>query len=30
MTIEIRPLSPTDGELFTSYISNMDFQHAPH
>jgi len=30
MTIEIRPLSPTDSEVFTSYISDMDFQHAPH
>lgn len=30
MTIEIKPLSPDLAETFTSYVSNMDFQHAPH
>ena len=30
MSIEIRPLTPDDSEVFTSYVSDMDFQHAPH
>lgn len=30
MTIEIRPLSPDLAEIFTSYVNNMDFHHAPH
>ncbi|NLE83769.1 MAG: GNAT family N-acetyltransferase [Chloroflexi bacterium] len=30
MTIEIKPLSPELAETFTSYINEMDFDHAPH
>ena len=30
MTIEIKPLSPDLAETFTSYVNNLDFQHAPH
>ncbi|MDD2522318.1 MAG: GNAT family N-acetyltransferase [Anaerolineaceae bacterium] len=30
MTIEIKPLSPEMAETFTSYVSDMDFNHAPH
>lgn len=30
MTIEFKPISPDLAEIFTSYVSNMDFHHAPH
>ena len=30
MTIEIKPLSPDMAELFTDYLANIDYSHAPH
>ena len=30
MAIEIKPLSPEMAELFTDYVANLDFHHAPH
>lgn len=30
MAIEIKPLSPDMAELFTDYLANIDYSHAPH